>query len=110
MQELRREARRLENDLDVKLVQYSRLDGEERRCGSSSSETGRSPSIREMEREIDTLLQQLTECNDRMSREAADAAGSATTMHTLQRHREILHDFTQECFLTLLVASACKEL
>ncbi|KAL1507577.1 hypothetical protein AB1Y20_007197 [Prymnesium parvum] len=87
MQELRREARRLENELDLKLVSYSRLD---------ASDASASASADEIERQIDALLARLAECNDRMSREAADAAGSATTMHTLQRHREILHDFTQE--------------
>ena len=93
MQELRREARRLENELDAKLVQYSRLDNDER-TGSSSDGSGRAPLQREIEREIEQQLQQLAEANDRMSREAANAT-SATTMHTLQRHREILHDFTQ---------------
>ena len=81
MQDLRRDARRLENELDAKLVQYSRLDVD----GDSA---GRAPLQREVEREIDQHLQELAEVNDRMSREAANASGSATTMHTLQRHRD----------------------
>ena len=76
----RTRARKLENDLDSRLVQLTR-DG----TGSVT-----------LQREIEELLLELAEVNDRMSRDAAAAGGTATAMHMLQRHREILHDFQQE--------------
>ena len=78
----RTRARRLESECDSKLAQLGRADG-------SASAT--------LMQDIETLLQELSEVNDRMSREAVDApGGTATAMHKLQRHREILHDFQQE--------------
>ena len=77
--------RRLEGDLDSKLAQLSRQED-----SSSGAAVG-------LSREIETLLQDLEQVNDQMSREAMDSpGGTATAMHKLQRHREILHDFQQE--------------
>lgn len=81
-------ARRLETELDAKLAQLSRADA------SSSA-----PTTKSLLNEIEALLQELGEVNDSMSREASAATGgggTATAMHKLQRHREILHDFQQE--------------
>ena len=94
MTDLRKQARSIENQLDAKLVQYSRLDS-----GASSSAVGGradvSPAL--LQREIEGLLAQLAETNDKMSRNAAAEVGAkGASMHVLQRHREILHDFTQE--------------
>lgn len=76
----RREARRLENEIDSKLVLFSREQ-------TSSA----------LQNEIERALQDLVEVNDQMSRDAASSVGgTATSMHMLQRHREILHDFQQE--------------
>ena len=77
--------RRLEGDLDSKLAQLSRQED-----SSSGAAVG-------LIREIETQLQDLEQVNDQMSREAMDSpGGTATAMHKLQRHREILHDFQQE--------------
>ena len=82
--EARAQARRLETTLDSKLVQLSRLD-----VGGGAA----APLVQEIER----LLADLGEANDAMSREAVGApGGTATAMHKLQRHREILHDLQQE--------------
>lgn len=79
----RSRARRLESELDSKLVQLGRLD----------DAVAHGPLIAEME----SKLAALGEVNDAMSREAVDApGGTATAMHRLQRHREILHDLQQE--------------
>lgn len=79
----RTRARRLENDLDSKFA----LLGHQDNAGMSAK----------LLHEIEALLQDLGEANDAMSREAAGVSGSSVTaMHMLQRHREILHDFTQE--------------
>jgi len=88
MDELRREARRLEHGLDAEMVQFGRLD---------LSEPGLSSAFDVRGREIEAMLHRLQEVNDQMSRQASTATGSAaSTMHVLQRHREILHDFMQE--------------
>jgi Golgi SNAP receptor complex protein 1 len=88
MDELRREARRLEHGLDAEMVQFGRLD---------LSEPGLSSAFDVRGREIEAMLNRLQEVNDQMSRQASTATGpAASTMHVLQRHREILHDFMQE--------------
>ena len=77
-------ARRLESELDSKLVQLSRFDTLE-------------DSASVLLKQIDGLLTELGEVNDTMSREASSTpGGTATAMHKLQRHREILHDLQQE--------------
>ena len=46
---------------------------------------------------IEALLARLVTVNDAMAKEAAESpGGTATAMHMLQRHREIMHDFQQE--------------
>lgn len=88
MEELRREARRLEHALDSAMVQFGRLD---------LSEPGSSGAFEARAEEIEGMLQNLQDVNDQLSRQASSATGSAaSTMHVLQRHREILHDFMQE--------------
>ena len=82
----RRAARRLENELDSKLVLF----------GASCAPSG-GTTFEILRREIEHALQELEQVNDRMSRDAAGTSGgTATHMHMLQRHREILHDFQQE--------------
>ena len=89
----RKEARSLENQLDAKLVQYSRLDNADSGTNSFSVER-ESPVM--LQRDIEQLLVQLAEINDKMSRQMNGGGGVAAAMHVLQRHREILRDFTQE--------------
>ena len=84
----RTRARRLESELDSKLVQLSRLDDASQALTDARNQT--------LMQEIERLLADLAETNDAMSREAADAPGGAATMHKLQRHREILHDLQSE--------------
>ena len=88
--ETRTRARRLENEIDSKLVQLSAC--------SSSGAAAASAGFPQLQQETESLLQQLGEVNDTMSHEAAsgNSGGTATAMHMLQRHREILHDFQQE--------------
>jgi len=88
MDELRREARRVEHGLDAEMVQFGRLDmGEPDSSGAFEARC----------REIEALLHRLQDINDQMSRQATTATGpAAATMHVLQRHREILHDLMQE--------------
>uniref|UniRef100_A0A3P8QS57 Golgi SNAP receptor complex member 1 n=1 Tax=Astatotilapia calliptera TaxID=8154 RepID=A0A3P8QS57_ASTCA len=107
---LRKQARQLENELDLKLVSFSKL------CTSySSSRDGRrgdtsdtTPLLNNstqdrmfdtMSVEIEQLLAKLTAVNDKMAEytnSPGAAALNAALMHTLQRHRDILQDYTHE--------------
>merc|ERR1712176_568724 len=46
--------------------------------------------------EIQSLLEKLLDINDSMSRCAASAASTTSVTQKLARHRDILHEFTQE--------------
>lgn len=122
-EDLRREARKLEGDLDVKLSSYAKL------CSllsghmsyrDSGTPTGagellgsKEASWRSMEMEIESLLGRLGEVNDRMSElwnsnskgssassgpdsSAAGGAGTVSMSQKLARHRDILQGLHQE--------------
>ncbi|XP_004926885.1 Golgi SNAP receptor complex member 1 [Bombyx mandarina] len=108
-EELRRQARTLENDIDVKLVAFSKLGIS---SGSANINSETAPLINSddmfdtMSMELQQLLNQLSSINDKM----ADIAPSgAATMHTIKRHREILMDYQQEYSRTSARVSARRE-
>ncbi|XP_055693567.1 Golgi SNAP receptor complex member 1 [Lutzomyia longipalpis] len=93
--DLRKLARRLENDIDLKLVAFSKVGS----GGSTSSSPDSAPLLGEhifdnLSLEIEQMLEKLSNINDKM----AELPGSSTSMmiHTLQRHREILNGYRQE--------------
>lgn len=97
-EELRKEARKIEGDLDVKLSSYAKLGARfTQGYGDAGSPTlGSSRSWKSMEMEIQSLLEKLLDINDSMSRCAASAAPTTSVTQKLARHRDILHEFTQE--------------
>ncbi|XP_038880891.1 Golgi SNAP receptor complex member 1-2-like isoform X3 [Benincasa hispida] len=98
-EELRREARKIEGDLDVKLSSYAKLGPRFTQGGfvdSGSPSVGSNRSWKSMEMEIQSLLEKLLDVNDSMSRCAASAAPATSINQKLARHRDILHEFTQE--------------
>ncbi|KFZ49975.1 Golgi SNAP receptor complex member 1, partial [Antrostomus carolinensis] len=117
-----KQARQLENELDLKLVSFSKL------CTSySSTRDGRRDSsdttpllngssqdrmFETMAVEIEQLLGKLTGINDKMA-EYTNSAGvpslNAALMHTLQRHRDILQDYTHEFHKTKANFLAIRE-
>jgi len=106
LEELRKEARKLESTIDLKLVSYSKFGAnlahasflrEDDRVGISESEEASLLSNSEhvsnsMALEIEQLLSRLSEVNDRMGR----CSHSVTLPHILQHHRGKLLDYTQE--------------
>ncbi|CAN6466374.1 unnamed protein product [Victoria cruziana] len=93
--ELRKEARRIEGDLDVRLSSYAKLGG----YSDSKSPTdghARDMQWKSMEMEIESLLEKLLDVNEAMSRCAAAATPTTSVSQKLARHRDILHEFTQE--------------
>ncbi|CAN4111785.1 unnamed protein product [Withania somnifera] len=98
-EELRKEARKIEGDLDVKLSSYAKLGARVTQGGyveAGSPTLGSSRSWKSMEMEIQSLLEKLLDVNDSMSRCAASAAPTTSVTQKLARHRDILHEFTQE--------------
>eukprot|EP00775_Hariotina_reticulata_P004035 gene4035-4282_t len=96
-EDLRKEARKLEGELDVKLASYAKLCS-----GFEAGERGKGPGsaaatdqlAKQKAADIEALLQRLSDINHDMSGVIAGAADSRS--HTLARHRDILQDLTQE--------------
>ncbi|KAG6400480.1 hypothetical protein SASPL_137317 [Salvia splendens] len=100
-EELRKEARKIEGDIDVKLSSYAKLGarfshGHGGNADAGSPTLGSSRSWKSMEMEIQSLLEKLLDINDSMSRCAASASATTSVTQKLARHRDILHEFTQE--------------
>ncbi|KAI3731972.1 hypothetical protein L1987_63166 [Smallanthus sonchifolius] len=98
-EELRKEARKIEGDLDVKLSSYAKLGARVTQGGFGDADTsnmGSNRSWKSMEMEIQSLLEKLLDVNDSMSRCAASAASTTSVTQKLARHRDILHEFSQE--------------
>uniref|UniRef100_A0A3Q0SNJ2 Golgi SNAP receptor complex member 1 n=1 Tax=Amphilophus citrinellus TaxID=61819 RepID=A0A3Q0SNJ2_AMPCI len=108
--DLRKQARQLENELDLKLVSFSKLCTSYSSSSSSQDQRSRSASsdslgsshdnmLVAMTTELEQLLAKLTAVNDRMAEYTNTPGASshnAALMHTLQRHRDILQDYTHE--------------
>nr|XP_006817928.1 PREDICTED: Golgi SNAP receptor complex member 1-like [Saccoglossus kowalevskii] len=121
--ELRKQARQLENELDLKLVSFSKLgtsyshkDYKNDRYNSDTSPLLSTSSSERMfdtmAMEIEQLLTKLTGINDKMAEYTSNMAmstPSAALLHTLQRHRDILQDYTHEFNKTKANISAYKE-
>uniref|UniRef100_A0AAQ5Y2M6 Golgi SNAP receptor complex member 1 n=1 Tax=Amphiprion ocellaris TaxID=80972 RepID=A0AAQ5Y2M6_AMPOC len=108
--DLRKQARQLENELDLKLVSFSKLctSYSSSRDGHRGDTSDTTPLLNNstqdrmfdtMSVEIEQLLAKLTAVNDKMA-EYTNTPGTASLnaalMHTLQRHRDILQDYTHE--------------
>ncbi|CAG5132974.1 unnamed protein product [Candidula unifasciata] len=105
-EDLRRQARQLENEIDLKLVSFSKLGttySSHRNYESDSAplldKTNSEHMFDTMAMEISQLLSKLTEVNDRMveyTQNISNSSPSAALLHTLQRHRDILQDYSHE--------------
>ncbi|KAF3426568.1 hypothetical protein E2986_07546 [Frieseomelitta varia] len=94
--DLRRQARHLENEIDAKLVAFSKLGVN---SGSKLVNTDEVPLLDEehvfenMASEIEALLSKLFSINERMSKLQPNGAAM---LHTMQRHKDILKDYKLE--------------
>ncbi|CAN9501103.1 unnamed protein product [Ophioblennius macclurei] len=113
-EDLRKQARQLENELDLKLISFSKLctSYTSSSSSSSSSQSQRSRDSRSdshgsshdsmlvaMTAELEQLLTNLTAVNEKMVEYINIPGGvsqNAALMHTLQRHRDILQDYSHE--------------
>nr|CAH7744564.1 unnamed protein product [Callosobruchus chinensis] len=95
-EDLRKQARQLENEIDQKLVAFSKLG-----AGLNSPHThsdavpllSEEDTFESMALEIEQLLNKLGQINERLSEQPVSGA---TMLHTLQRHRDILADLTRD--------------
>ncbi|XP_032389596.1 Golgi SNAP receptor complex member 1 [Etheostoma spectabile] len=109
-EDLRKQARQLENELDLKLVSFSKLctsfsssssnrDQQTRDSRSDSAGSFQDNMLLAMTTELEQLLTNLTAVNDKMvgyTNTPGASSHNAALMHTLQRHRDILQDYTHE--------------
>lgn len=147
--DLQRRARYLENDIDSKLIQYATLKHDtvsqwDPVTSVKSDERSRNSAYFQMDRqnmlasEVENLLLQLTQVNDRMTELVRDVDGDVATiitttsqtnthfghtnssstsptsgqisqLHTAKRHREILRDYVQEFRRTKIRLAANAE-
>lgn len=93
--DLRREARKLESELDVKVAAYGKL-GSGYEYGYSKGEAGMATDqlLHSKAGEIEKLLARLSDINDSMR--STMSGGADSRSHVLARHRDIMHDFQQE--------------
>lgn len=97
---LRKQARHLENDIDLKLIAFNKVGAAAPAASSSgpSSASDTAPLLGDhvfesLSLEIEQMLDKLSGLNEKM----AEIPGTgAAVMHVLQRHREILHGYRQE--------------
>ncbi|XP_065630859.1 Golgi SNAP receptor complex member 1-1 [Quercus suber] len=87
---LRKQARKLEAQLDEQMNSY-------RRVVSTKVTTKNDTSENDLESGIDRLLKQLQQVNSQMQAWVS-SGGSEMVSHTLTRHQEILQDLTQEFY------------
>ncbi|KAK3919019.1 Golgi SNAP receptor complex member 1 [Frankliniella fusca] len=99
-EDLRKQARRLENEIDSKLVSFSKL-GTGHTGIKADSDT---EPLLSTEHVFETMALDLTSVNDRLGEVSAPdgpgAPSNAALIHTLQRHKEILQDYKQEFLKT----------
>ena len=96
---LRKEARKLEGEIDSRLAGYAKSGAGFGGGGGFGDDRGP---------EIEALLRQLQGVNDGMARETAGARGDARA-HTLARHRDILQEYTQEFRRLQALAGEARE-
>lgn len=90
---LRKTARRLEGELDVKLASFSRLCAGYESTSTTPDGIGSHQFATQTSQEITSLLQRLGEVNKSME---ATITGNDNRQHTVARQRDILQDLTQE--------------
>jgi len=102
---LRKQARSLENEIDLKLVAFSKLGTNYSSSSKGSKGGDKAPllgggdsKLEDVQGELNDLLAKLSQVNEDMSGFAVGAGSgqSAAIHHTLQRHTEILQDYRQE--------------
>lgn len=95
--QLRREARKIENELDTKLAAFGKQCSRYEYGSAQSGETGLSvaTNLTLTSTDIESLIERLTLINDQIG-VLSKQGTEVRNQHILARHRDILHDFTEE--------------
>jgi len=95
---LRRQCRTLESLIDSKLTSYSRLATTIGREDDDVEAGGSNERWRDLEEEVDGLLEKLRETNDELSTLLNDPTSppSQSMSRTIQRHRDVLNDYERD--------------
>ncbi|OBZ79881.1 Golgi SNAP receptor complex member 1-2 [Grifola frondosa] len=95
---LHRQCRTLESLFDTKLTSYSRLASSVSRNQEDVEASGSSERWKDMEAEVDELLEKLREINDELSALSTDAENppSQSMLRAIQRHKEVYQDYARE--------------
>ncbi|KZT72890.1 V-snare-domain-containing protein [Daedalea quercina L-15889] len=95
---LHRQCRTLESLFDTKLTSYSRLASTISRNQDDLEAGGSAERWRDLEAEVDELLEKLREINDQLSKLAEDTDNppSQSMLRAIQRHREVYQDYARE--------------
>eukprot|EP00048_Salpingoeca_helianthica_P024128 m.29905 g.29905 ORF g.29905 m.29905 type:complete len:222 (+) comp9202_c0_seq2:82-747(+) len=92
--DLRRDARKYEAEIETKLASFSKLGSSYTRIDKSALESN-DRMFESMALEIQQLLMKLSHLHDEMAALVGNDP-TPSVQHTLRRHREILSDFSQE--------------
>ena len=97
-EDLRKQARQHENEIDAKLMSFSKLCSNHASHDQNDSASSTSASSFDaMSLEIEKLLERLSDINKRMADVVPSLHGpNSAATHTLQRHNEILQDYRRE--------------
>jgi len=92
---LRRQCRTLESLLDTKLTSYARIASTASTASNVDLESGRWGDI---ENEVEGLLEKLRDTNEEMAAllNDPDSPPTQSTLHAVQRHRDILQDYMRD--------------
>ncbi|PSR71092.1 hypothetical protein PHLCEN_2v13061 [Hermanssonia centrifuga] len=95
---IHRQCRTLESLFDAKLTAYSRLASTVTRSQEDVEASGSTERWKDLEAEVDELLQKLEENNDKLSTlsDNPDTPPSQSMMRAIQRHREVYQDYSRE--------------
>ncbi|XP_064392385.1 Golgi SNAP receptor complex member 1-like [Halichondria panicea] len=99
-EDLRKESRRLETEIDLKLVSFSKLGSTYSHRDDSVDGPVRTGHVFDtMTLEIEQLISKLRGVNDALNEYVSTVSStspSGSLYHTLQRHNEILQDYNKE--------------
>ncbi|KAG8933451.1 hypothetical protein FRC02_011829 [Tulasnella sp. 418] len=95
---LRRQSRTLESLVEAKLSAYSRLASEVTRSNDLESGSSSAERLRDLESEVDGLLEKLRETHKEMAEQVdkPQAPPTQSVLHALQRHKELIQDYGRD--------------
>ncbi|KZT08658.1 V-snare-domain-containing protein [Laetiporus sulphureus 93-53] len=95
---LHRQCRTLESLFDTKLTSYARLASAVTRGQDDLEATGSAERWKDLEAEVDELLDKLRELNDQLSTLSHDTDNppSQSMLRAIQRHSEVYQDYARE--------------